>query len=228
MAEERDNCGLQVGSPLWEIRGILVSLNPTLEALTEANGLDANLLITHHPLFFAPLPRLDMTQLLSRIVEKAVSSQIAIVSVHTNLDRVDGGVSDALADALNIQIKDVLDDSPRERMAKLIVFAPADAEEKVRDALFDAQSGIIGRYSHCSFVSRGEGSYQPLEGSRPYLGQTGKQEQAQEARLEVILPRSSVQAVLDRLKKVHPYEEMAYDIYPLLNPTHRGGMGRIG
>jgi dinuclear metal center YbgI/SA1388 family protein len=228
LAEERDNCGLQVGSPLWEVGGILVSLNPTLEALTEALRLNANLLITHHPLFFAPLTRIDLGQLVSKIAEKALSSRIAIVSVHTNWDRVDQGVSDALADVLDIRVRGVLDDGPRERMAKLIVFAPVGAEEKVRDALFDGHSGVIGRYSHCSFALRGEGSYQPLKGSQPHVGQVGKLERAEEFRLEVILPRSSVQSVLDRLKSVHPYEEVAYDVYPLLNPTHRGGMGRIG
>jgi hypothetical protein len=113
-------------------------------------------------------------------------------------------------------------------MAKLIVFAPVGAEEKVRNALFSAQAGVIGRYSHCSFALHGEGSYQPMEGSEPYVGEVGKLEKTEEFRLEVILPRASVQTVLARLKKVHPYEEVAYDVYPLLNPTHRGGMGRLG
>jgi len=228
LAEDWDNCGLQVGSPSWEVQDILVSLNPSIEALEEAIRLRANLIITHHPLLFSPLHKVDLSTNISLILAKALESGVAILSVHTNWDRLDGGVSDALARSLGIDVTGFLEEGPGERMAKLVVFTPPEAKQKVREVLFDAYTGVIGRYSHCSFALKGEGSYLPLEGSHPYVGEPGGMEKADEFRLEVIVPRAMVKKVLTRLKHVHPYEEVAYDVYPLLNPTHRGGMGRIG
>ena len=227
LAEDWDNSGLQLGNPSKQVSAILVALNATAEALQEAGSRQANLLITHHPLLFSPLKTINLSQPTAQVVEMALAAGTAVYSAHTTWDRAFGGVNDALAEALGLTVTGFLEEGPRERMAKLVVFAPKEAVSQVRDALFDDRAGVIGRYSHCSYSLDGEGSYMPLEGADPYVGEQGKLEKADEVRLEVIAPRRSVSQVLERVRAVHPYEEMAYDVYPLLNPTHRGGMGRM-
>jgi len=219
---------LQVGDPSWEITGILLALNPSPEALEEARRRQANLVITHHPLLFKPLKQISIRNQVSQTINLSLTAQTAVFCAHTNWDGVWGGVNDTLAGLLDIKVEGCLEEGPLERMCKVVVFTPSEAVDSVREALFDADTGVIGRYTHCSFASPGQGSFFGEEGSNPAVGVRGRVETADEARLEVIAPRSAVSQLLSRIKSVHPYEEVAYDVYPLLNPTRRGGMGRYG
>jgi len=98
---------------------------------------------------------------------------------------------------------------------KLIVFVPLSHADIVRQALGEAGAGKIGNYDFCSFSSRGIGRFQGNEDSHPAIGSIGKYEQADEERIEVIVPREILKEVVDKMKAVHPYEEVAFDIYPL-------------
>lgn len=86
----------------------------------------------------------------------------------------------------------------------------------------DAGAGEIGKYSHCSFSSRGIGRYKPLEGSKPVIGEVGKFEEVEEERIEMVCPASKAKAAIAAMKKVHPYEEVAFDIYPLIREEELG------
>lgn len=103
-----------------------------------------------------------------------------------------------------------------ESFVKIVVFAPVKHADVVRKALGDAGAGEIGKYSHCSFSSRGIGRYKPLEGARPAIGEVGKLEEVEEERIEVVCPKNRAKEVIAAMKKVHPYEEVAFDIYPLI------------
>ncbi len=98
---------------------------------------------------------------------------------------------------------------------KLVVFVPTDSADKVREAIGKAGGGKIGKYSFCSYSSLGFGRFLPGEGANPTIGQIGKLEQVQEERIEVLCDSQLVGNIISAMKKAHPYEEVAYDLYPL-------------
>lgn len=102
-------------------------------------------------------------------------------------------------------------------LVKIVVFVPLTHTDVVRQAIGDAEAGVIGNYSHCSFSSSGVGRYKPLEGAKPAIGEVGKYESVEEERVEFVCPKDKVKQVIEAIKKIHPYEEVALDIYPLLS-----------
>lgn len=98
---------------------------------------------------------------------------------------------------------------------KLVVFVPLSHADVVRQALGEAGAGRIGNYDFCSFSSRGVGRYRGNEKSNPVIGKSGEFESVEEERIEVVAPREMLNEVIVKMKTAHPYEEVAYDIYPL-------------
>lgn len=98
----------------------------------------------------------------------------------------------------------------------------------MRKALGDADAGHIGNYSHCTFGSEGVGTFIPREGTNPYIGETGQLERVEEIRVETIIPASLQRKVIKAMLAAHPYEEVAYDVYPLDNKGETLGLGKIG
>jgi dinuclear metal center YbgI/SA1388 family protein len=103
LAEPWDNVGLMVGDPGREVTGVLVALDASEEILAEATRHGCNVVVTHHPLIFKPLPAIRTDQVLGRLLARALAGQVAVVSCHTNLDKVPGGVNDALAARLGLR-----------------------------------------------------------------------------------------------------------------------------
>ena len=99
---------------------------------------------------------------------------------------------------------------------KLVVFVPADALDSVRDALFDAGAGRIGGYTRCSWYAEGTGTFLGGEETAPAIGQKGREERVAEYRLETVFPAERHEDVVAALRRAHPYEEPAFDVYPLL------------
>ncbi len=100
---------------------------------------------------------------------------------------------------------------------KIVVFVPIENADELRQVIGDTGAGTIGNYSHCSFSSRGFGRFKPLEGTNPTIGTIGESEQVEEERIEFICSKDKVKEVIDIIKKAHPYEEVAFDIYHLLD-----------
>ena len=98
---------------------------------------------------------------------------------------------------------------------KIVVFVPESHTDAVRDAMGKAGAGKIGKYTFCSFSSKGTGRFKPEDGAYPAIGEVGKLESVQEERIEVICDRNLMEDVITAIKKVHPYEEVALDIYSL-------------
>jgi hypothetical protein len=99
---------------------------------------------------------------------------------------------------------------------KLVVFVPADALDAVRDAVFAAGAGGIGGYERCSWYTEGTGTFLGGEGTDPTVGERGREERVPELRLETVFPGDRHDAVVEALRRAHPYEEPAFDVYPLL------------
>ncbi len=223
-----DRTGFQVGRPDSPVTTVLVALEASPAVVREAQGLGAQLLLTHHPLIYQPLAEVREDQPGGELLSALIRAGIASVSCHTNLDVAPGGLNDYLARALELTDLEVLAETSRDHLYKLTVFVPLDYEDRVRENLAEAGLGVIGRYSHCSFAVRGQGTYRPLEGARPFQGEVGQLSRAEEVRLEMLAPESLLPAALVRLRESHPYEEVAYDLYPLKNSGAARGFGRIG
>lgn len=223
-----DKIGLQLGTLHKEISGVLVALDVNDEVIEEAIRLGANLIIAHHAIIYRPLAHLQTDSPAGRQYEKLIKHDIAVYIAHTNLDVAEGGVNDLMAEALGLTGLSPLEDVHTDKLKKLVVFVPVDHVERVRQALFQAGAGWIGKYSHCSFNNEGTGTFVPEEGSTPFIGQQGKLEQVQEVRLETIVPQSVERRAVQAMLKAHPYEEVAYDLYQLDLKGRSFGLGRVG
>lgn len=223
-----DRVGLLVGSPQQQVTRMVVSLEASPTVVAKAVAAGAELVLSHHPLFLQPPSRFSPEDHLGRTLALALQHGVAIAAAHTNLDIAPGGLNDYLAHLLELQEIRPLTIETRDRWLKLAVFVPVGYEDRVRQAVCQAGAGVIGRYTHCSFASRGEGTYRPEPGAQPWRGTTHRLERAVESRLEVLLPASLTDSVLQALRTAHPYEEIAYDLYPLENPGQPLGFGRLG
>ena len=224
-AEDWDNTGLQVGDRTWPADRVLLALDPTPEVLTEAAGRGCGLVVAHHPLLFRPLSRIDLADSIAGSVAEALGSRVAVMACHTNADVASPGVTDALAEELGLSVEGVLEETEAGERMKLVTFVPVDATAKVLDALAGAGAGEIGEYTHSSFRVRGTGTFLPSERAHPSVGERGKLNEVEEDRLEVVVPREKLDGVVRRLIRAHPYEEVAYDVYPLAG--RGGGLGRM-
>lgn len=228
LAEDWDNVGLQVGQKKWPVKKVWISLDPGLDVFTNACQNDVDLLITHHPLIFKPLRSVDFSTPTGSIIRMAALRKIAIFSSHTNLDIVAEGLSDVLAEAIGLKRLKVLGKPVGEEKIKLVIYVPEDYEKKILDTIFQTKAGNIGEYSACTFRNKGEGTFRPGAMATPFIGRTGEITSADEVRIETVVKKDDLSDVIEYVKSHHPYETMAYDVYPLLTNKNRNGMGRIG
>lgn len=228
LAEEWDNCGLQLGDTSLPVEKVMISLDVTKEVLEEAKEKGVSLLISHHPLFFEPLWSLDLKTLTGQLVKGALRDGINIYTAHTNLDNCAGGINDYLASLLGVKDAKPLKVTASQQLLKLVVFVPPSYLQVVRDAISSKGAGFLGNYSHCTFNLIGQGTFKPLEGSKPFLGSKGKLEEVEEVRLETIIPLEKKDRIIKAMEDAHPYEEVAYDLYPLKNRGFVLGPGRWG
>jgi dinuclear metal center YbgI/SA1388 family protein len=233
LAEPWDKVGLQVGRAraTAPVRRALLCIDLTEPVLAEALRLRTQLIVTYHPLLFDPLKSVTNGDGKGRIVLAAASRGLAIYSPHTALDAVDGGLNDWLSDGLGGTRRRPIRPTPAAGQCKLVTFVPQAHVDRLRRALSDAGAGVIGHYSQCSFESDGRGTFLGDDTTKPAVGRRGQLERVPEVRVEMVLPQSSVAAVVAALRDAHPYEEPAFDLVPLLtDPTARAaasGAGRV-
>jgi dinuclear metal center YbgI/SA1388 family protein len=227
LAEEWDNCGLQVGDPAAEASRILVALTPLPEVFDEAEQTGADFLLFHHPLIFDPLKTVDTASYPGDLLARAIRNGLAVYAAHTSYDAAPEGVSVALAGALGLRGPlRVL--SPRGALRKLVVFVPEENVDAVAQALAGAGAGVIGDYTECTFRTRGTGTFRGGENTDPYLGDKGRLEKVDEVRLETVVPAHAVRPAVDAATAAHPYEEVALDVYPVEGFPEGCGYGRVG
>lgn len=228
LAMEGDKIGLQIGKLNKPVENVMVTLDVLENVVDEAIKKNVQLIIAHHPPIFRPLQKIVTDTPQGRMFEKLIKHDIAVYAAHTNLDVTEGGVNDLLAHSLGLQNTELLVPTNEIKLKKLVVFVPASHSDLVRSALGSAGAGAIGNYSHCSFAGHGTGYFLPGENTDPFIGRAGELEAVQEERVETIFPESIEKKVLSAMLKAHPYEEAAYDIYPLDNKGTSMGLGRIG
>ncbi len=229
LAQPWDNVGLLIGSSAASCRRVLLTIDLTAAVLNEAVSRKCQGIIAYHPPLFQPIKsiRADHPGTES-IIHETIASGLAVYSPHTALDAAPGGTNDVLA-----QLCGLTDVVPFEyvhvgpRQFKMVTFVPVEYLDKVSTAMFAAGAGRIGDYEQCSYRLRGEGTFFGTESTAPRVGRRGRLETVPEIRLEMVSPEPALPAVTEALHAHHPYEEPAFDIYPLTPPPTMG-IGRVG
>jgi dinuclear metal center YbgI/SA1388 family protein len=237
-AESWDNVGLLLepaedrvapGAPP-SVRRVMLLVDFTERVLAEALERDVDLVCAYHPPIFEPLKRLRATAPNERVALSAARAGLAVYSPHTALDAAPGGVNDWLAEALGKGARRPLSAVHRADPGgdyKLVVFVPAEHVEALRSALAEAGAGVIGDYTECSYELAGSGTFLGGSATNPVVGERGRLERVSETRLEMVCPREALPRAREALERVHPYEEPAWDIYPLVEKPAPGfGAGR--
>jgi dinuclear metal center YbgI/SA1388 family protein len=227
LQESYDNTGWICGDPAWQVTGVLVCLDLTPEVAKEAQDRGCNLIVSHHPLIFRGLKRIDPGHPNGRALVFCIKHDIAVYAMHTSLDNMATGVNGRIAALLGLRNTRVLQPMPG-KLRKLVVFVPHGHVEAVRKAIWDAGAGHIGRYDQCSFSTEGTGTFRAGDGTNPFVGEKGSLHLEPETRLECILPDFAERAVLAAMRAAHPYDEVAYDLYPLANQHLGIGSGLVG
>lgn len=228
LAMENDRIGLQVGTLQKPVSKVMVTLDVLENVVDEAIEKRVDLIVAHHPVIYRPLKSLRTDLPAGRLYEKLLQHNISVYVAHTNFDSAEGGMNDLMADRLGLVDLDVVTPIFTDELRKIVVFVPETHYEQLLKALGDAGAGWIGNYSHCTFSTPGVGTFIPQEGSDPYIGESGRLEKVNEIRLETIVPKAQLKKVVTAMLKAHPYEEVAYDVYPVEQAGKSFGIGRIG
>jgi len=230
LAQSWDNVGFLVGDPTRDIRRILITIDTTKAVAAEAKRFKADLILAYHPVIWDGLKRITADGATAPIYE-LIQANIGVFSIHTALDAAAGGINDALADILPlVDAKPIGDyvENPAGPQYKITTFIPDVAATTVAEALYAAGAGAIGAYSHCGFMTEGVGTFLPLEGSNPTIGKKGTLERVSEIRLETVVAADKVAAVVAALRKAHPYETPAFDVFRHCDVENKIGLGRMG
>jgi dinuclear metal center YbgI/SA1388 family protein len=227
LQEHYDNAGLLTGDGSWNCTGIICSLDATEAVVQEAIDNNCNLMVSHHPIIFGGLKKINGKNYVEKAVIAAIKNDIALYAIHTNLDNIVKGVNGKMADKLSLQNRSIL--APKDSvLKKLYTFVPVKEAEIVRAAIFEAGAGHIGNYSECSFGAEGIGTFKGGAGTDPYVGKPGERHYENELKIEVIFPAWMQGRVVKALLAAHPYEEVAYDIVNLGNEHAGVGAGMVG
>ena len=225
--ESYDNSGLITGNVNDEITGVLLTIDITEKVVDEAVQKGFNLIIAHHPIIFKPLKRLTGKNHIERTIISAIKNDIAIYAAHTSVDNSDEGLNKIICDKLGVKNTKIILPKP-EILHKLVTFVPIEHADKVREAIFKAGAGNIGNYDNCSYNIDGVGTFRAGENTNAFAGKKGEIHFEKEVRIETVFPSFIKGKVISTLKNTHPYEEVAYDIYPLANKFEKFGAGIIG
>ena len=225
--ESYDNSGLITGDPEQETNSALLTIDVTEEVIDEALKHKCSLIISHHPLIFRPIKKLSDNSWVSRCIIKSIRNNIALYAAHTNIDAIKLGVNARISEKIGLTNTSILIPR-REELRKLVFFVPLSHADKVRTKIFEAGAGHIGNYDQCSFNTQGEGTFRGSEDSNPFVGTKGELHIEKEIKVETIYPVYREPSVIRAMLEAHPYEEVAYDIYPLANLYNQAGSGMIG
>lgn len=225
--EDYDNSGLLCGSDAWEVKGVLLTLDCTVEVVEEAITNNCNVIIAHHPLIFGGIKKLSGNGYVQQALVKAIKNDIAIYACHTNIDNVEQGVNAKIAEKLGLNDTRVL--LPKTGLLrKLVTYVPLTHYNQVLNSLFENGAGKIGNYDSCSFTVEGKGTFRGNSDSEPFIGKPGELMRENEIRLETVFPAHLERKIISALLATHPYEEVAYDIFKLENTWSKVGSGLVG
>ena len=225
--EDYDNSGLLAGNPEQELKAALICLDITPQIVEEAISKGCDLIISHHPFIFHGLKKVEPGKTESDILINIIKNDIAVYAIHTNLDNAMGGLNEFLCRRLGLSGMRILQEK-NGMLSKLVTFSPLDYSDKVRQALFDAGAGVIGKYDFCSYNIAGQGTFRASSETNPYVGEKNQLHTEEETRIEVVFPTYLKNSLVRSLIAAHPYEEVAFDIYPISNAFPLCGAGMTG
>lgn len=228
MAAEWDNVGLLLGDATSSVKRILTCLTVTPEVVAEAVADDVQLIVTHHPILFRGCKALSTNTAEGRLLWPLAAKGIAVYSSHTAFDNAPEGINATIAQQLGLSSVKPLRPKMMSPSFKVVVFVPEGYVENVADAMFQTGAGVIGQYGECSFRLAGTGTFFGNEHTKPVVGEKGRREYVSETRIEVVCPQAKLTSVLDAMRQAHPYEEPAFDVYPLHAVASSAGEGRWG
>jgi len=227
LQESYDNSGLLCGRKEWEVTSVLICLDAIEAVIDEAISQGSNLVIAHHPIIFKGLKKITGSNYVERVIEKCIQHKIALYAIHTNLDNHFYGVNREISNRLGLQNVKIL--SPmKANMSKLVVFVPKDSLNQVDLAIFNAGGGKIGNYEECHFRTSGIGTFKPTDSANPSIGERGIKSQIEEYRIEYLVNNYQISSVLTAINQAHPYEEVAFEVYPIQNENPYEGAGMLG
>lgn len=227
-AVSEDPVGIQCGEPDRSVRRIMFALDASKSTVEQALDARADLLVTHHPLLFQPLAQRTVDSPTGIAFKQAVRGDLVVYSAHTNLDASSQGINTSLAQLLKLTETRILYPTGSDGGFKMVVFVPEHAYISVREAAFKAGAGRIGDYSKCSFMIAGKGTFLGNDTASPSVGIPGHLETVEEIRLEMMVPEKRLRPVLEAVRRGHPYEEPAMDVYPLAGQGFGTGIGLTG
>lgn len=226
LAQSWDSVGLVCGDPAEPVESVTIAVDATSAVVAQVP--DRGLLLAHHPLLLRGVDTVSVGTAKGALIHSLIRSGRALYTAHTNADSASPGVSDALADALGLEVCEVLSPvASGPPLDKWVVFVPAQDAAVVRAAMFAAGAGQIGDYSQCSWSVSGVGQFLPGVGAAPAVGTVGALDHVAEDRVEMVAPAARRAAVLAGLRAAHPYEEPAFDVLALQIPPGDVGLGRI-
>lgn len=228
LAESWDNVGLLLGDAEAQCDRVLTCLTLTADVATEAIDTGCQMIVTHHPLPFKPVAKLTASDPVGKVLLPLLRNGVAVYSAHTAFDSCRAGINASLAEQIGLRGIKALKPAAGAATNKLVCFVPAESLADVQRAVWNAGAGIIGEYTCCSFAVSGTGSFLPSQNANPTVGSPGKMEHCPEVRLEVDVPAAITPQVVAALRAAHPYEEPAYDVYPLISDNADVGAGRFG
>lgn len=230
LAENWDNVGLQIGSYKKEVHKVLVTLDVTDDVVKEGIEKGVDLIVSHHPFIFNGVKSICVDYNKGLLVSELIKHDITLYAAHTNMDSAQLGLNHYIAHELGVINEMPLSPSPCDQLYKLVVFTPQKYTEKILKVFGDNGAGCLGKYSHCSFRAVGKTTFKPLNGAKPFIGEKNKIETVVEDRIETIVTQDMLEELIPKLKEAHPYEEMAYDLYPMDSSVNanENGLGKIG
>jgi putative NIF3 family GTP cyclohydrolase 1 type 2 len=202
-AAEWDNVGLLLGDRSSPVERAMTCLTITPDVVEEAVREGVHLIISHHPILFRGAKQLTADRGDGQLVLPLARAGVAVYSPHTAFDNCPGGINDILCRRLGISNAVPL--RPREggREFKLAVYVPDSDLARVSDALFEAGAGVIGQYTQCSFRIPGKGTFFGSDETNPAVGQKGRRGEAEEWRLEVVVPEAKVAGAVRAMRAAH-------------------------
>jgi len=221
-----DPIGLQVGRKSDSLDKVLVSLDVSPGTIEHAVSIGAKAIVCHHAPIYHPVRSLAGDGFQVQVLRAAVRSGIAILVAHTNWDAASGGVNDTLASLMSISDVSPFGNDIKSHVFKLSAFVPSSEVDHMIDVLTEAGAGGVGLYRRCAFYSQGTGTFEPQVGASPAIGSVGEREHVDEMRIEMRVPGALRLTVERALLEAHPYEEPAYDFYPVTAPS--ASLGRMG
>ncbi|MBI9032614.1 Nif3-like dinuclear metal center hexameric protein [bacterium] len=220
---EWDNVGLLIGDGKAEIGKVLLTLDVTSKAVDKAIKEKCNLILSHHPLIFGKIDRIN-----NPLYLKLIRAGIDVICMHTNLDSIKSGVNRILAEKLGLSKLSFISSEGGNKVYWCKVFIPSDYFNDLKVAVTDAGGGLYERYDACYVSHEVQGSFNPNEDATPAIGYPGAIELVDEMELQFRVDKANLNRVISAIKAVHPYETPVYHFYEITDDNINYGSGMVG